>query len=217
MFSRFCLIPVLAFFIGGSAVAQSGTYYHDFIPTSSGYGIKAWNTGEEKHDFYSILEKTDEKGRVVSLQFQKGDTALCPFLCYLESKINYSYPNDSTIVAEFLNCDGQPMEYWPCEAVWKVTYVLNKKGIIVSKKSQYFSDQRFLELNNLSDSSIAEMMMLNDSIILDTEVQSDWISGYELSYFKMAGKFPHGKDFNTENAGFYVEEKKAIDACLKEK
>src|SRR6266446_7554698 len=101
-------ILTIVFFLSPSILFCQKVSYHQFEPTASDYKIIRWNIPKDSLKFFQwyVEEQTDNKGRVVELQFLENGDWLRRRLCYLPDFVTYQYPDKKTIVECLYNSDS---------------------------------------------------------------------------------------------------------------
>jgi hypothetical protein len=205
------LLIYLFVFITYSSTGQK-TIFHDYVRTASDIHIENWNIEKNNLSSQYVEETIDSKGRVTELKFYREESLKYSHLCYLSVWIKYEYPNDTTIVALFLDSDGKENAEIECEIPSKTTYWLSDdQRTIVKSISEYNLDKQFYLDNGWTESELKSVVQeLKRENRLERVV-----SYYSKSYAKYDNVYPVSSDFDKDNLYFSEKEKDEIDKILR--
>ncbi len=186
--------------------------YHEFDETSSDQHIKRWNISKDSLPTDYVMETVDDKGKVIELKFYKNNSLKYDKLCYLSSWIKYEYPDDKTVIAYFLNSEGNEDADIECEMASKCTYTLSDdKKTISNTKSEYNLDKDFYLKNGWNEDELNKTLEYLNS----EQTNHKLILYLDKSFSKMNGIFPVSKDFNIDDLMYNVTEKNEILKIIK--
>ncbi len=188
--------------------------FHEYYNTASDIHVKEWNVDKNNLPKKYVEETIDNNGRVTELKFYKDGSLKYSHLCYLSVWIKFEYPNDTTIVAYFLDSDGKENADIECGMPSKTTYTLSQDKKKINKTKSEFNLKKKLYLDNGWTES-----KLNDAIkTVESEKGNDLvIAYYSMSFAKLNKTYPVLSEFQIEDFQFSEKENKEIIKCLKNK
>ena len=187
------------------------TIFHEYYNTDSDIHIKEWNIDKNDLPNQFVKEIIDNKDRVIELKFFRNGSLNYSHLCYLSVWIKYEYPDDTTIVAYFLDSVGKENAEIECGMPSKTTYNLSKdKKIILKTTSEYNLDKNLYLKNGWTESELKKA--IKD---LESEKSKDIVVDYyDKCFSKLNKEYPVAVDFEIDRFLFSEKEKEEIEKCL---
>ena len=190
------------------------TLFHEYYNTASDIHIKEWNIDKNDLPNQFVKETIDNKDRVIELKFFRNGSLKYSHLCFLSVWIKYEYPDDTTIVAYFLDSEGKENAEIECGMPSKTTYNLSQdKKIILKTTSEYNLDKEFYLKNGWTESELKKAIEE-----LESEKSKDIVVDYyDKSFSKLSKEYPVSVDFEMDKLLFSEKEKEEIEKCLNNK
>ena len=178
----------------GQSFGPIKVVYHEYSPTSSDYDIIRWNVNDTTGLTYVLKETTDNQGRVVSLEFLKNGNLIDDQLCYLPSKIKFSYQGNTII--QNLYRDDTLMFGYECDEVYRSVYTIDCRGYIILEESNSWFDS-----TGMTEDEYLYISQNRPDTIFSLKSNEMWVWGYVYSFYKKDGVFPVSYTFNFKKFG----------------